>query len=195
MFSATLNGMGISIHTKLVLFLLASTIMAASCRNNSLSVIDKQPLNLITQSSTTTLDDTEEIQIMTPTPETIKEAPSSNPNADVTYVLALFNGETWTFSVTVSHPDTGWGDYSNGWDVIIPDGIVLKTDESDPFTRVLLHPHENEQPFTRSQSGIIVPEGINQLLVRAHDIVDGFGGAEILIDLEKESGEGFEINR
>ena len=187
--------MGISIHTKSVLFLLASAIMTVSCRDRSLSVIDKQPLNLITQSSTTTLEDTKEIQIMTPTPEIIKEAPSSNPNADVTYVRALFNGETWTFSVTISHPDTGWADYSDGWNVVIPDGIVLKTNESDPFTRVLLHPHENEQPFTRSQSGIIVPEGINQLLVRAHDIVDGFGGAEILIDLEKESGEGFEVNR
>lgn len=187
--------MGISIHTKLLLFLLASASMAASCRDRNLSVIDNQPLNLITQSSTTTLKDTEEIQIMTPTSEIINEAPSSHPNADVTYVRALFNGETWTFSVTVSHPDTGWDDYSNGWDVMIPDGNVLKTNKSDPFTRVLLHPHENEQPFTRSQSEIIVPKGINQLLVRAHDIVDGFGGAEILIDLEKESGEGFEVNR
>lgn len=45
-----------------------------------------------------------------------------------------------------------------------------------PFTRLLTHPHVNEQPFTQSQSNISIPEGITLLRVRAHDIVDGFGG-------------------
>ena len=73
--------------------------------------------------------------------------------------------------------------------------LYLKINESDLFTRVLLHPHENEQPFTRSQSGIIIPAGIKQVQVRAHDLADGFGGQEILVDLEKNAGDGFEIIR
>ena len=171
-----------------MLFILASAILVGSCMDRNLPVIDIQPSDPI-------LEDRGEIQVMTPTPMTINGALGGQANADVIFVRGMFNGETWTFSVTVSHPDTGWDDYSNGWDVVTPEGIVLKANKSDPFTRVLLHPHENEQPFTRSQSGITVPEGITQLLVKAHDIVDGFGGAEILIDLEKESGEGFEVNR
>jgi len=118
------------------------------------------------------------------------------PDADVIQVKAILeeNG-TWTFHVTVEHPDIGWEDYVNGWDVVTPDGIVLKVKQSEPFTRLLLHPHETEQPFTRSQSGISVPDGVNQLIVRAHDIVTGYGGKEIIIDLLEETGPGFEIHR
>lgn len=117
------------------------------------------------------------------------------PDADVLFVEAVYNGDTWTFSVTVSHPDTGWEDYADGWDVVAPDSTVLKTNPDDPFTRVLLHPHENEQPFTRSQSGLIIPAGVEQVTVRAHDLVDGFGGQEITLDLTRPSGEGFQVIR
>jgi hypothetical protein len=104
-------------------------------------------------------------------------------------------GSTWTFHVTVQHPDTGWADYADGWDVLIPDGTVLKPDPESPFTRLLLHPHVDEQPFTRSQSGIVIPPGITQVRVRAHDLVDGFGGREVVVDLTSSSGEGFEVER
>lgn len=115
-------------------------------------------------------------------------------NADVIFVKAVQSSDgSWTFHVTVSHPDTGWEDYADGWDVLLPDGTVLKRSESDTFTRLLLHPHETEQPFTRSQSGLIIPAGITQVTVRAHDLVDGFGGEEITVDLTAESGKGFEV--
>ena len=121
---------------------------------------------------------------------------NKNLDAGVIYVKAILeDNNTWTFHVTIEHPDTGWEDYVNGWDVVTPDGIVLKEKQSEPFTRLLLHPHENEQPFTRSQSGISVPDGVNQLIVRAHDIVTGYGGKEIIIDLLEETGPGFEIHR
>lgn len=69
------------------------------------------------------------------------------------------------------------------------------TGPDSPFSRLLLHPHENEQPFTRSQSGIVIPAGVTQVRVRAHDLVDGFGGREVLVDLTLASGEGFEVER
>jgi hypothetical protein len=102
-------------------------------------------------------------------------------------------GSVWIFHVTVEHPDTGWEDYADGWDVLTPDGTVLKPDPDSPFTRLLLHPHENEQPFTRSQSGITIPPGVTQVRVRAHDLVDGYGGREIVVDLSIPAGEGFEV--
>jgi hypothetical protein len=102
---------------------------------------------------------------------------------------------TWTFHVTVEHPDTGWDDYADGWDVVTPDGQVLKADENSQYTRTLLHPHENEQPFTRSQSGIAIPDGVTQVRVRAHDLVDGYGGREVVVDLTAGSGAGYEVER
>ncbi len=117
-------------------------------------------------------------------------------DADIEFVRArLEPGGAWTFEVTVRHPDMGWDDYADGWDVVTPDGSVLKPNPDSPFTRLLLHPHENEQPFTRSQRGIQVPEGVTEVRVRAHDLVSGFGGREITVDLTVSSGPGFEVLR
>jgi len=105
-------------------------------------------------------------------------------NADVLFVRAVeTDAGVWTFHVTVAHPDTGWEDYADGWDVLLPDGTILLVDPQDPFTRLLLHPHENEQPFTRSQNGLEIPPGTASVTVRAHDLVDGFGGQEVVVDL------------
>lgn len=117
-------------------------------------------------------------------------------DANVIEVRAMQGGSgNWTFHVTVSHPDTGWDDYCDGWNVVTDAGEVLKRNSKDPFTRLLLHPHENEQPFTRSQSGLRVPEGVKSVTVRAHDIVDGFGGQEITLDLAADSGPGYTISK
>lgn len=60
--------------------------------------------------------------------------------------------------------------------MVAPDGTVLGT-------RVLLHPHEDEQPFTRSLSGVSVPAGIDRVTLQAHDLVHGYGGAETQVTL------------
>jgi hypothetical protein len=130
-----------------------------------------------------------------------QEPPSPSPsegaaNADVMHVRAVQSSDgTWTFHVTVRHPDIDWEDYADGWDVVAPDGTVLKPNPESQFTRTLLHPHQNEQPFTRSQSGIVIPDGVTQVRVRAHDLVDGFGGREVIVDLTARSGPDFEVER
>jgi len=73
----------------------------------------------------------------------------------------------WQFSVTLSHPDTGWDHYADGWDVETEDGTRLGY-------RELLHPHVNEQPFTRSLSGVAIPAGVHRVYIRAHCKVDGW---------------------
>ena len=109
--------------------------------------------------------------------------------------VVLDEDGSWTFFVTIEHLDTGWDDYADGWDVVTPDGVVLKVDPNDAFTRVLAHPHVDEQPFTRAKRGIIIPSRVTHVNVRAHDVVNGFGGQEILVDLGKERGPGIEVKR
>ncbi len=88
-------------------------------------------------------------------------------------------GRTFTFDVTVEHADEGWDHYADAWDVVAPDGALLGT-------RTLLHPHENEQPFTRSLSGVAISEGITEVIVRARDSVHEYGGAEMTVTLPTE---------
>ncbi|OED46389.1 hypothetical protein AB838_20520 [Rhodobacteraceae bacterium (ex Bugula neritina AB1)] len=78
------------------------------------------------------------------------------------------SGEHWTFSVTLSHPDTGWEHYADGWRVLDMGGNELGL-------RVLAHPHEHEQPFTRSLSGVKIPAGTSQVHIQARCQVDGWG--------------------
>ncbi len=75
------------------------------------------------------------------------------------------NGES--FSVTLSHPDTGWDHYADGWEVLDAEGNSLGM-------RELSHPHVTEQPFTRSLSGVQVPTGATVVFVRARCNVDGW---------------------
>ncbi len=92
-------------------------------------------------------------------------------------VTATQSGGSWRFSVTLSHPDTGWDHYADGWRVELADGTVLAT-------RELLHPHVTEQPFTRSQGGVDVPDGVTQVLIRAKCSVDGWNAATTAFALE-----------
>jgi hypothetical protein len=82
----------------------------------------------------------------------------------------------YRFSVTVRSDDTGWEKFADKWEVVGPDGDVLGA-------RVLLHPHETEQPFTRSLSGVEIPAGITAVRVRAHDKIEGYGGEEMTVEL------------
>jgi hypothetical protein len=149
------------------------------------------PVELVEATAVPPTATTEPIEPTNTPPET-----SSQANADVLFVSATETAVgLWTFSVEVAHPDTGWEDYADGWDVVLPDGTVAKANSDDPFTRLLLHPHENEQPFTRSQSNIPIPPEVATVTVRAHDLVDGFGGQEVVVDLTAVSGENFEVNR
>ena len=116
-----------------------------------------------------------------------------NANVDFVRATQSSNG-SWTFNVTVSHHDTGWEDYADGWDVVTEDGVVIKLSQNSPFTRLLVHPHVDEQPFTRSQSGIILPEGTKKIIVRAHELKNGYGGKEVVIDLEVPIGPDYELN-
>ncbi len=97
--------------------------------------------------------------------------------AEVVEATATKSGGGWRFDVTIAHGDTGWDHYADGWAVLLEDGTELGY-------RVLAHPHVSEQPFTRSLSGVIVPEGVNEVFIRADDSVHGEATALFAVPLK-----------
>lgn len=89
---------------------------------------------------------------------------------------ATRSGNGWTFSVTLSHPDTGWDHYADGWRVLAMDGTPLGT-------RTLHHPHVTEQPFTRSLSGVTLPKGTTEVKIQARDTLDGWASETLTLQL------------
>lgn len=95
----------------------------------------------------------------------------------------------WRFDVTLLHNDEGWEHYANAWQVIDPDsGKILGE-------RILAHPHDNEQPFSRSLGGIRIPAEFGTVVVRATCNVHGFGGRKVLVDLSESEGERYRVQR
>ncbi len=87
--------------------------------------------------------------------------------AEVVAAEATQIGDSWRIDVTLRHDDTGWDDYADGWRIEGPDGAVLGT-------RVLYHPHVEEQPFTRSLTGVALPPGLSEIGIRARTNTDGW---------------------
>jgi len=85
---------------------------------------------------------------------------------------------TYSVSATIFHKDEGWKHYADKFDVIDSNGNVLAT-------RVLYHPHVDEQPFTRSLSNVTVPVGETSVVIRAHDLVHGYGKRTFTLKLPR----------
>ena len=65
--------------------------------------------------------------------------------ADVTKAnVTCQSDSTCQFTVTLRHADKGWDHYADRWEVLSLEGEVLGT-------RILYHPHVNEQPLIRGR--------------------------------------------
>lgn len=89
----------------------------------------------------------------------------ANSNARVEKVETTKKASSYTFTVTVSSPDTGCDKYADWWEVITPEGELL-------YRRVLLHSHVEEQPFTRTGNTTVEPQ--QEVIVRVHMNSDGY---------------------
>jgi len=98
--------------------------------------------------------------------------------ADVLEVKSSCRETKCRFLVTVRHADEGWSHYANRWEVLDMEGNVLTT-------RVLAHPHVDEQPFARGKDWTEIPAEITRVRVRAHDSVHAYGGKEVEVELER----------
>ena len=88
----------------------------------------------------------------------------------------------YNFSVTLTSPDTGCGQYANWWEVISADGKELI------YRRILGHSHVDEQPFTRS-GGVVPVAAETELIIRAHMHPSGYGQG--LIAMKGTVAKGF----
>jgi hypothetical protein len=86
------------------------------------------------------------------------------------------NGQ-YHIQVTLRHADTGWEHYANAWRVLAPDGSLLGE-------RILYHPHVNEQPFTRSLSGVSIPAGTAHVEIEGEDSKHGPSKQRLRIELK-----------
>lgn len=99
---------------------------------------------------------------------TAQAAAADNPV--IQNVHANQSGGLWTFDVTISHGDEGWGHFADAWRILDSSGKQIAI-------RQLIHPHVDEQPLTRSLSGISIPAGTTEVGVQARDTVDGWAKA------------------
>ena len=103
--------------------------------------------------------------------------PAVAGEADVVEVDITCNSDSiCRFAVTVRHDDDGWKHFANRWEILSPDGEVLAT-------RELAHPHDDEQPFTRSLGNVRIPPELSEVVIRAHDLVHEYGGEVLVVRL------------
>lgn len=94
--------------------------------------------------------------------------------ADVIDASVERSGDRYVVTATVRSADTGWDRYADAWEVRTTDGEVLGT-------RELTHPHVDEQPFTRSLTGVVIPEAVTTVEIAARDSVVGFCGTTVSV--------------
>ncbi len=104
---------------------------------------------------------------------------SNDDFPDVVDVAATFDASagTWSFDVTMSSPYDSPERYADGWRVLGPDGTVYGV-------HTLTHDHAAEQPFTRRQSGIAIPDDVDAITIEGRDRANGFGGDTVTISLQ-----------
>ncbi len=91
---------------------------------------------------------------------------------DVKAVKLRGDGQTYTLDVTMSSPYDSPERYADGWRVLDEEGHVLGEME-------LTHDHAAEQPFTRSQTGLEIPEDVKAVTVEGRDSANGYGGGTV----------------
>ena len=106
-------------------------------------------------------------------------APALAGKVDVVEAQAVRDSDgSYRFVVSVCLGDKGWGDYASSWEVVAPDRTVLGT-------RVLLNSLEQEQPFARYFSKVIILDGIAEATIRAIDIKHGGGGKQMTVKVPR----------
>ncbi|MCP4072622.1 MAG: hypothetical protein GY742_12950 [Hyphomicrobiales bacterium] len=91
-------------------------------------------------------------------------------------VISKSSGNQFRFAVTLKHADSGWEHYADKWEVVGADGTIYGT-------RVLAHPHVNEQPFTRSLNGVVIPASVKQVIIRAGDNLGSASGKTMTVEI------------
>lgn len=157
---------------RLIAHALTAALLVAACGSDDelateVSDIDGSGTTLLSPDAETTLPASDE----TEPADGADDASTFFP--DVLEVTSSMDSDgTWTFAVTLSSPYDTPQQYADAWRVLGPDG-------TEYGFRLLTHDHANEQPFTRSQSGIEIPDDVEVVTVEARDLVNGWGGGTL----------------
>lgn len=118
--------------------------------------------------------------IVTTDPPAARDDTTANdqPYPDVIGATAVPSGDTWTVSATLSSPYDTPERYADAWRVIGPDGAIYAE-------RILTHDHADEQPFTRSQSGVEIPAEVTEVTIEGRDLANGYGGSTFVLTLDR----------
>lgn len=164
----------------------ATVLVLSSCGGSD----ESSPTTTPTESTATDSTDTSTSSPLDPTPDVAEPAEvdgndQSDTNdavatlfPDVLDATATFDGATWTVSTTLSSPYDSPERYADAWRVVGPDGTVYAE-------RILTHDHANEQPFTRSQSGIEIPADVSDVTIEGRDQISGYGGQTFELTLTR----------
>ena len=91
--------------------------------------------------------------------------------------IQAVSNTSFRVNATIRHGDTGWNHYADAFDVLDEQGKVLGT-------RILHHPHVDEQPFTRGLT-LTIPEGVRRVTIRARDSLHEYGGKAFVLDVPR----------
>ncbi|RKX90196.1 MAG: hypothetical protein DRZ90_16555 [Spirochaetes bacterium] len=116
------------------------------------------------------------------------EEDNYNPDlnfAQVKSVRLVYRADgRWDVHVAVRHNDEGWGHYADVWQVVDSDtGDVVGE-------RILAHPHDTEQPFTRSLTGLVIPGKVRNIRIRSRCSLHDYGGREISFRIPEDLKKG-----
>lgn len=92
-------------------------------------------------------------------------------------------GDAWRLDATLSSPYDTPERYADAFRAVSEDGTVLGV-------RELAHDHANEQPFTRSLTGLEIPDEVERITVEGRDLAHGWGGDTVELEVPSRSEAG-----
>ncbi len=92
-------------------------------------------------------------------------------------------GDAWRLDATLSSPYDTPERYADAFRAVSENGTVLGV-------RELAHDHANEQPFTRSLTGLEIPDDVERITVEGRDLVHGWGGNTVELEVPPRSRAG-----
>jgi hypothetical protein len=150
---------------------LVALVVLGACGGSSETSRSTEAPNASESSESTPAPDASSSPSAQSTPETDEQR-----FPDIIDVQAAADGGTWTFNVTVSSPYDSPERYADAWRVVGPDG-------TEYGRRELAHDHADEQPFTRSQTGIVIPPDVDTVTIEGRDLENGWGGTTFELTL------------
>ncbi len=154
--------------------LIAGLVCLAGCSSDEPTGLSSEPETGLSDS---TVSETTPIADEQSSGEASGEATGSEDFPDIIGVQATRGDDgTWRFDVTVSSPYDSPERYADAWRVLGPD-------ETELGIRILTHDHASEQPFTRSQGGIAIPDDVIAVTVQGRDLENGWGGGTLDVEL------------